>query len=265
MSDSSLTAAVAPTPEADEIRSGAKATAAPGDPGKALLWRAGVILLLALLVGLAYLFNPPLNVQAEPGVVMNLPVMIGDYYGKPGEISKVELDILPKDTEFARRYYEDGRGHQVNCSIVLSGAEQRSIHRPEACLVGQGWTIIGQQNIPIPLLSGHPLTARQLTLERRVPTPDGGSATVRAFYDYWFVGQNVATPSEMQRVLLSNWDRVVHNRAHRWAYVSVFSLITENLRADGLNADQTRSLLTSFATQIVPTFQISEMPKQAGN
>ncbi len=262
---SSLSSTLATAPDRGEIRSGRDLNAAPGDPGKSLLWRAGVVLLLALLVGVAYLFNPPLNVQPQPGVIMDLPVVIGDYYGKPGEISKVELDILPKDTEFARRYYEDGHGHQINCSIVLSGAEQRSIHRPEACLVGQGWTIIGQQNIPIPLLSGHPLTARQLTLERRVPAPDGGFTTVRAFYDYWFVGQNVATPSEMQRVLLSNWDRVVHNRAHRWAYVSVFSLITENLRADGLNADQTRSLLTSFATQIVPTFQISEMPKPAKN
>ena len=69
----------------------------------------------------------------------------------------------------------------------------------------------------------------------------------------------------MKRVLLSNWDRVMHNRAHRWAYVSVFSLITDNLRPDGLDAQQTQSLLVDFAKKVVPTFQISEMPQQAAN
>jgi EpsI family protein len=232
---------------------------------KTSLWRSGAILLLTAAVGLVYLFNPPLNVQSQAGVVMDLPTIVGDYFGKQGEITEVERTVLPKDTEFARRYYDDGRGHRIECSIVLSGAEQRSIHRPEACLTGQGWTIVGQENIPIPLLSGHKLVGRKLTLERRVTDQDGGAVTVRAFYVYWFVGQNVTTPSEMERVLLSNWDRVVHNRAHRWAYVSVFSLITENLNADGLNAEQTQALLVDFARQIVPTFQISEMPRQAKN
>jgi hypothetical protein len=237
----------------------------PDDLGKVPLWRSGVVLLLAAVVGFAYWFNPPMNVEPRAGVVMDLPVIVGDYFGKQGEITQVELDILPKDTEFARRYYDDGRGHQINCSIVLSGAEQRSIHRPEACLVGQGWTIIGQDNIPIPLLSGYNLMARKLSLERRVTDPNGGALTVRAIYVYWFVGQNVTTPSEMVRVLLSNWDRVIHNRAHRWAYVSVFSYITDNLRRDGLNPDQTQALLVDFTKQIVPTFQISEMPPQAKN
>jgi hypothetical protein len=217
------------------------------------------------MVAFAYWFNPPVSVQPQAGVVMNLPILVGDYYGKQGEISKIELDILPKDTEFARRYYDDGHGHQIICSIVLSGAEQRSIHRPEACLVGQGWDIIGQENVPIPLLSGHQLIARKLSLERRMTDRNGGTVIVRAFYVYWFVGQNVTTPSEMERVLLSNWDRVVHNRAHRWAYVSVFSPITDNLRPDGLSAAQTQAFLVDFTRQVVPTFQISEMPRQAGS
>ena len=233
--------------------------------GQVPLWRAGVVLLLAAVVGFAYWFSPPLNIQPQAGVIMDLPDFVGQYFGKKGAISQVELDILPKDTEFARRYYKDNQGNEINCSIVLSGAEQRSIHRPEACLVGQGWTIIGQQNLPIALLSGHNLVARKLTLERQAVGPNGEPVTVRAFYAYWFVGQNVTTPSHFIRILLSNWDRVVHNRAHRWAYVSVFSLITDNLRPDGLNADQTQALLVDFTKQIVPTFQINEMPPQTTN
>jgi len=265
MSASSLFSASAATPVAGETPPGDRAAGAPDDLGEVPPWRSGVVLLLAAAAGLAYWFNPPLNVQPQSGVVMNLPVTVGDYSGKQGAITQIELDLLPKDTEFARRYYDDNHGHQINCSIVLSGAEQRSIHRPEACLTGQGWTIVGQENIPIPLLSGHKLVARKLTLERQVMGRNDEPFTLRAFYVYWFVGQNVTTPSHFTRILLSNWDRVVHNRAHRWAYVSVFSLITENLRPDGLNAGQTQGLLVDFARQVVPTFQISEMASQAKN
>jgi len=258
MSSSSLFSAPGAAPIAGEIPSGGRISTTPHD-----LVRSAVILLLAAMAGIAYLFNPPLDVQPKSGVVMDLPVIMGDYLGKKGAITQIEYDLLPKDTEFARRYYEDSHGHQINCSIVLSGAEQRSIHRPEGCLTGQGWTIVGQEYIPIPLLSGHNLTGRKLTLERRVTDPNGGAVVVRAFYIYWFVGQNVTTASEMKRVLLSNWDRVVHNEAHRWAYVSVFSLVTDNLRPDGLDDKQTQALLVDFSKQIVPTFQISEMQAQA--
>ncbi len=264
MSSSSLSSIPATVPAADEAASAQSIT--PNGRGQVPLWRSAVILIVAAVIGMTYWFNPPLDVEPRAGVVMDLPVIMGDYLGKLGEITQVEHDILPKDTEFARRYYEDSQGHQINCSIVLSGAEQRSIHRPEACLQGQGWTIIGQQYVPIPLLSGHKLTGEKLTLERRVTDPKTGNVIpVRAFYIYWFVGQNVTTPSEIHRVLLSNWDRVMHNVAHRWAYVSVFSLITDNLRPGGENAEQTQDRMVDFSKRIVPTFQISEMPGQAKN
>jgi len=265
MSSTSLISTSGTTPVAGEIPPNNKTPVQPDDSGSVPIWRSAVILFIALLAGFACLFNPPLDLSPQAGVVMDLPVFVGDYLGKKGEITQIELGLLPKDTEFARRNYDDGKGDQITCSIVLSGAEQRSIHRPEGCLTGQGWTITSQDYIPIPLKSGHKLTARKLSLSREVTTPDGGSLTVRAFYIYWFVGQNVSTPSEMERVLLSNWDRVMHNIAHRWAYVSVFSIVSDNLRPDGLDPEQTTAKMVDFAAQIVPTFQISEMPQQAKN
>jgi hypothetical protein len=265
MSSSSLFSASAPASPTREIPADSQTPASPNDKSTVPLWRSAAILILTVVVGLTYLLNPPLDLQAQSGVVMDLPVLVGDYLGKLGTMTQVESNILPKDTELARRNYEDSNGNQITCSIVLSGAEQRSIHRPEACLTGQGWTIIGQEYMPIPLLSGHKLTARRLSLERQVTDPSAGIVTIRAFYIYWFVGEHVTTPSEMERVLLSNWDRVVHNRAHRWAYVSLFSLVTDNLRSNGMGPDQTQAQMVDFAKQIIPTFQISEMPAQAKN
>jgi hypothetical protein len=227
---------------------------------KSSLRRAGILLLLALAIGCAYLFNPPPVQVAQSGVVMDLPVFVGDYFGKQGEITPIELTLLPKDTEFARRFYDDSHGHEINCSIVLSGAEQRSIHRPEACLVGQGWTIVGQEDVPMQLQSGHSLVVRNLTVERQVVTQDNQHVTVRGLYVYWFVGDKITTPSHFTRILLSNWDRVINNRAHRWAYVSMFSIVTDNLRPDGLSTDATKAMIVDFIKQIVPTFQKTEMP-----
>jgi len=264
MSVPSLSSTPATTPGEAGLSLGQKVPPATPDPSEVPWWRSAVVVGFALLIGLSYYINPPLDVTPQAGVIMDLPVIMGDFLGKKGAITKIEYDLLPKDTEFARRYYDDNHGHQINCSIVLSGAEQRSIHRPEGCLTGQGWTIVGQDTIPIPLQSGRTLMARKLTLARQV-NQNGEPVTLRAFYVYWFVGDNVTTSSEMYRVLLSNWDRVVHNEAHRWAYVSVFSLVTAGLQPDGLTADQTESMLKDFTKQIVPTFQISEMPAQAKN
>jgi hypothetical protein len=249
----------------EETRTNLRPSSAPESRGGVAGWRSLVVLLLPLLVGLAYWFNPPMNVQPKAGVILDLPVIVGDYFGRDGVITQAELDILPKDTEFARREYEDSHGRHIKCSIILSGSEQRSIHRPEGCLVAQGWTISGQDNIPIPLPSGHTLLARRLMLQRQAPGPDNQMVTIQGYFIYWFVGQNVTTPSHFYRILLSNWDRVIHNRAHRWAYVSVFSEFAPDEALEGWDAAQTQKALTDFTSQIVPTFQIDEMPQQAKN
>ena len=263
MSSSSLFSASAPASVAKEAPKGATAPVTPGSLGQVPVWRSALVLSLTLLVALAYWLIPPLDILPQAGVTTKLPVIVADYFGKEGGMTDAEKAQLPADTDFVRRFYDDGKGHQITCTIVLSGAEQRSIHRPEGCLTGQGWTIVGQDNIPVALPSGHNLIARKLTLERQVIGKNDEHIMVRAFYIYWFVGQNVTTPSHFTRILLSNWDRAVHNRAHRWAYVSLFSLVTDNLRIGGLDPDQTQSLILDFAKQIVPTFQISEMPAQA--
>ncbi len=82
---------------------------------------------------------------------------------------------------------------------------------------------------------------------------------VKAYYMYWYVADDLTTPSHTARNWMSSWDRVVHNRDHRWAYVIAMSPITQTIRPDGLDAEQTRDLLTSFIRQIVPTFQKNEL------
>jgi hypothetical protein len=236
--------------------------AAPASPIP--VWKSVAVLALSLVVYVFFWIKPSPTIPSQAGVVMNLPGYVrsgSGFVGTPAPVTTAELNILPKDTEFARDNYSDFPDQdQIFCGIVLSGAMQQSIHRPEVCLVAQGWTIVEQENIPIQLPSGHRLTVKNLKIRKNVTTTDGRSILLTQYNMYWFVGEKTTTSEHWMRIFLSSWDRIVHNRAHRWAYVTVASTITEKLIPNGKNAEQTKAMMIDFIKAIVPTFQKSEMP-----
>jgi len=246
-----------------------------GPKGGVPLWRSGVIFgLTVIMLGITWI-HPSLDIPQKSGIVMELPnivdVMMPDrsnvqFYGSKEGISEGELGTLPSDTQLLRKQYDSIRTHEsILCTLLLSGAEQRSIHRAEVCLPGQGWTVVGQENLPVPLASGHDFVVRKLTIQRDAVSQNGEHHTMRAFFMYWFVGENLTTPSQFTRVFLSSWDRIFHNRAHRWAYIMVMSPISASMRAGGQNEVQTQAMMTNFIRQTVPSFQKNEMPAQAAH
>ncbi|MCS7063085.1 MAG: EpsI family protein [Methylacidiphilales bacterium] len=221
--------------------------------------RSGIILLVVLFtVGLC-LVGTTYEVSTKPGVIMYLPTRVLDFIGYEQEISEGERAILPPDTEFARKSYENFEGDTIIASIILSGAEKRSIHRPEICLPAQGWQNTGSRRISIPLKSGRQLEVTALSIMRPLVVGPKQTLNIRGYYLYWFVGDGMTTPSHFWRVFHTSWDKVFHNINHRWAYVIAYSIITQDLRPDGKNPEQTLSMLTDFVREIVPHFQISEM------
>lgn len=223
------------------------------------IWRSIVMATLAGGVIWLCLQNEDLNQSMEAGVVMKLPERVGDFVGEPGEITEAERTILPDDTEFARMIYKDPGGDQIMCSIVLSGGEKRSIHRPEICLPGQGWTVTSGEVVPVRLKNGRDLDVMMLTLTREAQTGPGKKVTIRSFYSYWFVGNDRSTPSHLDRIVLSSWDRIYHKINHRWAYNIVTATVMDNLKPGGKNAQETLEMLKEFIADVVPEFQKSEM------
>jgi EpsI family protein len=156
-----------------------------------------------------------------------LPAMIGvDWAGQAAAVTAVEREVLPVDTGFSRRMYVSlrDRTQHVFLSIVLSGRDRTSIHRPEICLVGQGWTIRGAARrsfrVP-PAAGGGELPVTLLRIDRETAGPAGGAVTVPALLAYWFVGADRAVASHWERQLHTSLDRLRHFQAHRWAYVVV--------------------------------------------
>ncbi len=229
--------------------------------GSVLMIRVGIFLLLVAIATLTSIWIQPIDRVTDPGVVLELPDVVEAFVGTDQEISEAERVILPEDTGFAKKNYLDPEGRSIVCQIVLAGADRRSIHRPELCLAGQGWTISSGEVIPIDLNSGNKLDVMALTISRPV-TVGGESRTLSALYLYWFVSDHNHVARHLERVMLSNYDLLVHNRANRWAYVIVTAPILEGFEPGGLNRDETLEMLTNFIRSSVPEFQKSEMSQE---
>ncbi|MFM8457697.1 MAG: exosortase-associated EpsI family protein [Chthoniobacterales bacterium] len=100
-------------------------------------WRSVTLAALAAItVWLCRESSPP-DIAPEAGIVMDLPTLVGEWWGTEEPVSPSELALLPGDTEFAKKIYQDLRGDTLTAQVVLSGGEKRSIHRPEICLPAQ--------------------------------------------------------------------------------------------------------------------------------
>ncbi|MFZ9931986.1 MAG: exosortase-associated EpsI family protein [Chthoniobacterales bacterium] len=224
-------------------------------------WRTlAIVVLPALTIWLCRESSPP-NIAPEAGVVMDLPTLVGEYWGTGESVSPSELALLPADTEFEKKIYQDLSGNSLTAQVVLSGGEKRSIHRPEVCLPGQGWSIQSGEVVPITLANGRTLEVMKLALNREIETAPGERKNLKSYFLYWFVGKDTTTPYHWVRLAKTNWDMVTKKLQHRWAYVIVSAPVLEGFKPDAKSDQQTLDMLKDFIRQSVPKFQLSEMPQ----
>lgn len=211
-----------------------------------------VVIGLLILTSLSLAFTVDVNVTDEAGIKVALPDQVGEWKGdelrfcqtqtcqeshllseladpnvcptckgKMDSMSKVERDLLPADTLILKKRYTSPSGETLFASIVMSGAERSSIHRPQLCLVGQGNEIVESTVVPVAVAGRQDLDVMVLDMLRRWRTPDGQQKLYPSYYAYWFVGKGRETPSNVQRMIWMATDRIFHNTSHRWAYISV--------------------------------------------
>ncbi|MDX6767736.1 MAG: EpsI family protein [Candidatus Methylacidiphilales bacterium] len=223
-------------------------------PIRIALGRGLVLLGLSILaVGICWITPNP-NTASQPGVRMVLPDFPLGMLSEPQEMSPGEKLLLPSDTEIVRKAYFSTKGDRITVSIVLAGGEKRSIHRPEVCLPAQGWYMRKGQTVNIPMKDGGNLEAMKLDLQREVDFGNGRKNQMRAVFLYWFIGKDTTTPHHWKRLFLTSWDRVFRQINHRWAYVSVMSVVTQGYVLNGKDEAQTLDMLKSFTSEIAPSF-----------
>lgn len=130
-----------------------------------------------------------------------------------------ERTLLPPDTLLVRKVYRHPQGGQVYATVVVSGSEQKSIHRPQQCLPAQGFAIERSGIMAVPYDKGGDL--RMTLLRARPGRAKPGSQGPRMLMAYWFAGGGHETPSHVKRLVWMAWDNLAHGIRARWAYVSI--------------------------------------------
>ncbi len=235
-----------------------------------------VVVSLMAMTSLALAVSVDVSITNEAGVRMDIPFQVGNWEGKEllfcqdvacqeanqriageavglcskcetgelGPMSLLEKQLLPPDTGMVRKQFvERDTGQMVNASIVLSGKERGSIHRPEMCQTGQGRKLTRKVVVEVPIEGRKPLKVMVLELERTVNGRGGAKQQIGSYYAYWFVGKNRETAHHHMRMLLMASDRVLHNIAHRWAYISVAG--TRQIGSDDYQ-EQVREFVADF-------------------
>ena len=169
--------------------------------------------------------------------------------GRPLQyMNPAEKYMLPADTGLVRKFYEHEGANPLHVSIVLSGNDRSSIHRPQVCMTANGYEIVNETLLRIPLGEGRePLDVMVLDMNRT--GSDGRVETI--YYAYWFVGKGRETASHVQRMVWMATDRIFRGVSHRWAYIALSA-------ARNPNSDAHLQQIANFASALHPLLLVPE-------
>jgi hypothetical protein len=182
-----------------------------------------------------------------------LPERVEGFRSRLLPISLNDLRYLPADTTYGRRAYETQDGFKLTANVVLMGGDRTSIHKPEYCLPGQGWSIEKRELIHIMVSrpTHYQLPAMKWTVRQLFQNPKGETLDVRGVYVFWFVSDTEITPFHSGRV----WSIAKHllskGELERWAYVSFFSACSPG------QEQSTFGRLEQLIKASVPEFQLT--------
>jgi hypothetical protein len=225
--------------------------------GVALGMMAATMAYLAEIRGTQRLGAPGVQVGAVPlysanGVVVAdqsvlLPETILDAKSIAVPITDVELDGLPKDTTFGRRRYLLDKDFAPVIGVVLMGTDRTSIHQPQFCLVGQGWTIDQTEHVPLHIEQPHPYDMTAIKLTTSIHHQ---STIIRGIYVYWFVSADRITADQGTRLWSIAKTMLEKRELERWAYISYFAPCLPG------QEEATFDRLEQFIRASVPLFQV---------
>jgi hypothetical protein len=166
---------------------------------------------------------------ADPNSVMmkiDLPGRVLDFSSTNIPEPQEVLNYLPPDTSYAERLYTAPDGFRIASTVILMGGDRTSIHKPDYCLPGQGWSIREKSVVNIPVAGAHPyqLPVAKWVISNSFPGPDGHNQPVGGLYVFWFVADGEQTTDNYERMWWLGRDLLRTGILQRWAYVSYFAV-----------------------------------------
>lgn len=182
-----------------------------------------------------------------------LPADLPGYKSEARPQADIVVNMLPQDTSYGQRLYTADDGFQTLANVVLMGSSRGSIHKPQICLTGQGWTIddavsrVDEVHLEKPV--AYDLPVMHLVASRPVEV-SGQKVTEQGVFVYWFVDADRYTPSHAQRMLWMARDVLFTGELDRWAYITFFSICAPGQEA--VTFERMKKLIAAS----VPEFQL---------
>lgn len=201
------------------------------------LFVAGVVLiagsasLLAWMENHQRLGNPGVVIRPLPdaapdslNVKVELPEWVSVYNSEEMEMDPIVVGALPADTSYGQRIYTAPDGLSFQVTAVLMGMDRTSIHKPQFCLVGAGWTITHEEftTVPVPEPAPYELPVSRITATRIIEH-EGQQHQLNGVYVYWFVEENEITARHEERMMSMAKSMITKGVLQRWAYISCFA------------------------------------------
>jgi len=189
----------------------------------------------------------------DGGVRMNIPLpeRVLDFTSTNVPEPEVVLGYLPPDSSYAERLYTATDGMQISGTIVLMGGDRTSIHKPDYCLPGQGWTINKKTLVHVPIAGtpAYSLPVARWDISNTFTTKDGQKQTVSGLYVFWFVADGEQTTDNYERMWWLGRDLLSTGILQRWAYISYFAVCAPG------QEDATFERMKQLIAHSVPAFQ----------
>ena len=180
-----------------------------------------------------------------------LPAQVFDCTSSLSPVTKLELEWLPPDTTYGRRRYTFPDETWIESSVVLMGQDRTSIHKPEYCLPGQGFSIDLREVVTIPILQPHAydLPVMKLTTSKTAHDRNGREVPLRGVYIYWFVADGKLATRHLDRMWMMTKGLLSEGELQRWAYVTYFAICQPG------DEEATFDKMARFIAESVPQFQ----------
>lgn len=161
-------------------------------------------------------------------------------------ISIGEVKQLPENTPILRRLYTLQGHPSIAVTLVFSGIERKSIHRPQVCLVSQGYRITNEQSIPVQINPSQSLAVRVLDVKKIFRLASGEKVSIPSIYAYWLFNPERETDSNFARLLYQAADNAFRNYRPRWGYLSI------SFDATSQSPEMWKNQLDSFIPLLYP-------------
>ena len=193
-------------------------------------------------------------IPGSPNLEVVLPEKVPGYFSEPMEVQAIVTNVLPRDTSYGqRRYISSDTNFAAQVNVVLMGSDRTSLHKPQFCLTGAGWTINKTEIEKIPMEKPFPydLPVIKLTVSGKF---NQGGETIQpgGVYVYWYVADNAisASDSGTDRMWSIARDLITTGVLQRWAYIGCLATCAPG------QEEQAYARLKQLISAATPEFQL---------